>query len=162
MFGLSLGVIDMATAKEPQCYYEDFPIKRILLGNGDFIAMKYNHDGNQPEYKNEYDVANNVYRLGSNFEMRWQVHRDDWNHIERILFLRPERGSIGHFGSLHVEDINGILKVSDSSWDTSPPLLLMPGEKVVLRDRPTGRLFDVDLETGHATGRPVPPNSRIW
>ena len=52
----------MATAKKPQCHYEGFPVKRIFLGDGDFIAMRYNHDGNQPEYESEYDVANNVYQ----------------------------------------------------------------------------------------------------
>ncbi len=152
----------LKSPKMPMHYFEGWPIQRLMLQDGDFLALQFRQGGNPPAYKNEYDVANNVYRLGSNFEMRWQVHRDDWNHIENMLALYPEEGSTGRFGSLHVEDINGILKVSDSSWDTSPPLLLMPGEKVVLRDLVTGRLFDVDLETGHATGRPVPPNSRLW
>ena len=152
----------MATAKKPQCHYEGFPVKRIFLGDGDFITMRYNHDGNQPEYESEYDVANNVYRLGPNFERRWQISRDNWDHIEKMMADFPEENLNRHFMTLFVEDDQGNLKVSDSSWDSSLPLLLMPGEKVVLGDSCAGCLFDVDLETGHATGRPVPPNSRLW
>lgn len=152
----------LKSPKIPTHYFEGWPIRRLMLQGGDFVALQYRHGGNPPDYKSEYDVANNVFRLSSTYKVRWQVHRDDWDHIEKMLEIYPEEGSIGRFRNLFVEDEQGNLKESDSSWDSSPPLLLMPGERVLLGDLATSRLFDVDLETGQATGRPVPPNSRLW
>ena len=143
-------------------YFEGWPIQRLMLQDGDFLALQFRQGGNPPAYKSEYDVAHNVYRLGPKFERRWQISRDNWDHIEKMMVEFPEENLNRHFMTLFVEDDQGNLKVSDSSWDSSLPLLLMPGEKVVLGDSCAGCLFDVDLETGHATGRPVPPNSRIW
>ena len=99
-------------------YFNQKPIQRLNMPNGDRIVFTFSWDGT--ESKEElYDANHNVYRINRQGEIIWQVQRDDsilpidlWKVRHKIAREDGRDGYRQPFGNI-------VLEYSDGSRDTT-------------------------------------------
>ncbi len=143
-----------------------WPIKRLLLPNGDRIVLSFCWDGTEPQ-RTIFEANHNVYRLNPAGEVVWQVRRDDsirgpgwWDKLHRMAREQGLDGERGPFTYFVLEYPDGRRKTSDEQGDGCDVALWESGCIIWLY----GSLYNdyvLDPETGIATNVETGPG-RAW
>ncbi|WP_428023604.1 hypothetical protein [Arcobacter sp.] len=136
-------------------YFNQQPIKRLNIPNGDRIVVTFSWDGSEPK-EELYDANHNVYRLNPQGEIIWQVQRDDsilpidlWKVRHKIAKEDGYDGYRQPFSYIDLLYPNGKRISSDGNGDGTD--ILTWEEGCIIRLSGQQNTYVLDPHTGIAT-----------
>ena len=146
--------------------YLGWPIRRLVMPNGDQIICLFCKDGSEPDLS-VHDGNHNVFRLDKNGKVIWQITRIDypdtnWESKHQRAREKGEPGCIEPFIRFYVTYADGTTK-TDLETGMAPDVIeWLPGCKVKMSNLGYGtQWFTLDVDTGVAT-EITPRGSRAW